>query len=157
MGYNDWCWEVPRFYPDTSLISSNSWLWCPLSTVHSRLPHISNHNSATTERSSSLLSLSRRHGGGHHRTWARVSLSGLTRRRRGDKEPKGLTVRSPSRRITLGGALREEGVGAGGAAFHGQHGIRYQQTLSENSLDMLNQEEVRVLASHGCKPRIGLR
>ena len=52
-------------------------------------------------------------------------------------------MRSPSRRITLGGALREEGVGAGGAAFHGQHGIRYQQTLSENSLDKLTQEEVR--------------
>ncbi|CAM9194225.1 unnamed protein product, partial [Hapterophycus canaliculatus] len=57
------------------------------------------------------------------------------RGRRRDKEPKGLTPRSPTRRMTLGGAMREEGVGVGGAAFKGRHGIRYEQTHSDSWLE----------------------
>lgn len=87
----------------------------------------------------SRLSLPRR-GQGHNRTWARVSLGGLTRGRRRDKEPKSVAPRSPARRITLGGAMREEGVGAGGAAFKGRHGIRYEQTHSDSWLEDVKQE-----------------
>lgn len=69
------------------------------------------------------------------RSWARVSLGGFAPGRRRDKEPKGLAPRSPSRRTTLGGALREDGVGAGGAAYHGRHGIRYQKPQLDTQLD----------------------
>eukprot|EP00903_Cladosiphon_okamuranus_P011376 g10722.t1 len=96
---------------------------------------------AASERvAGSRLSLSRRAGQGHNRTWARVSLGGFARGRRRDKEPKTLGPRSPTRRITLGGTMREEGVGAGGAAFKGRHGIRYEQTHSDSWLEGVKQE-----------------
>lgn len=44
--------------------------------------------------------------------------------------------------MSLGGAIREEGVGAGGAAFHGRHGIRYQHAHSDSWVEELKQEEV---------------
>eukprot|EP00752_Nemacystus_decipiens_P005914 g5345.t2 len=81
-----------------------------------------------------------RKGQGHNRTWARVSLGGLTRGRRRDKEPKTLAPRSPARRMTLGGTMRDDGVGAGGAAFKGRHGIRYEQTHSDSWLEDVKQE-----------------
>ncbi|CAM9304611.1 unnamed protein product, partial [Ectocarpus fasciculatus] len=90
-----------------------------------------NNNSATTpdrvNGAGARVSLTRRGGPGHNRNWARMSLGGLARGRRRDKEPKGLTPRSPTRRMTLGGAMREQGVGAGGHAYKGRHGIRYEQ------------------------------
>ena len=36
--------------------------------------------------------------------------------------------------------MREEGVGAGGAAFKGRHGIRYEQTHSDSWLEDTKQE-----------------
>ncbi|CAM9112939.1 unnamed protein product [Scytosiphon promiscuus] len=42
--------------------------------------------------------------------------------------------------MTLGGAMREEGVGVGGAAFKGRHGIRYEQTHSDSWLEDVNQK-----------------
>lgn len=36
--------------------------------------------------------------------------------------------------------MREDGVGAGGAAFKGRHGIRYEQTLSDSWLEDVKQE-----------------
>ncbi len=86
------------------------------------------------------MSLPRRGATGHSRSWGRVSLGGLTRGRRRDKEPKSLAARSPTRRMTLGGAMREDGVGAGGAAFKGKHGIRYEQTQSDSWLEDVKQE-----------------
>lgn len=87
------------------------------------------------------MSLPRRGGLGHNRTWARISLGGFTRGRRRDKEPKTLALpRSPARRITLGGTTREDGVGAGGAAYKGRHGIRYEQTHSDSWLEDVKQE-----------------
>lgn len=40
--------------------------------------------------------------------------------------------------------MREEGVGAGGAAYHGRHGIRYEHSHSDTWLEELKQEEVSV-------------
>lgn len=36
--------------------------------------------------------------------------------------------------------MREDGVGAGGAAFKGKHGIRYEQTHSDSWLEDVKQE-----------------
>lgn len=97
---------------------------------------------------SARLSWSRRPGPGHSRTWARISLGGLNPGRRRDKEPQAAVQgsRSPKRRTTLGGVVREEagsgGVGGGGGHL-GRHGIRYSQTQhSDIWVEDLKQEEV---------------
>ncbi|CAM9220722.1 unnamed protein product [Ectocarpus sp. 4 AP-2014] len=87
------------------------------------------------------LSVTRRGGPGHNRNWARMSLGGLARGRRRDKEPKGLTPRSPTRRMTLGGATREQGVGAGGHAYKGRHGIRYEQPHPDAWMEELGEDQ----------------